>query len=99
MAYQPENLVAGEAERHGPHHDRHNAEIVKLAHRSIDAEPMHASASIEVDHLHTTPRFGVGFGELLVECQVGLRAGTVWHLHDMVVVPHASAAWQMPSTT
>ena len=25
---------------------------------------------------------------------MGLRLGTIWHLHDMVVVPHASAAWQ-----
>jgi outer membrane autotransporter protein len=25
---------------------------------------------------------------------VGLRAGTIWHWHNMVVVPHASAAWQ-----
>ena len=25
---------------------------------------------------------------------VGLRRGTIWHWHDMVVVPHASAAWQ-----
>jgi outer membrane autotransporter protein len=25
---------------------------------------------------------------------VNLRLGTIWHWHDMVVVPHASAAWQ-----
>jgi len=25
---------------------------------------------------------------------MGLRAGILWHWHDMVVVPHASAAWQ-----
>jgi len=66
---KPENLIGGEAERHGPHDLRHDAEIVELGHGAIDAEPVHASPGIEVDHLHPAPWLGVRLGELLVETQ------------------------------
>jgi len=49
---QAQNLVAGETEGHGPHHARHRADIVKFADRPVDAEPMHARARVEIDHLH-----------------------------------------------
>jgi len=82
---QPENLAAGEAERHGPHHAGHNTEIAGVSIYT-DSLKEHGGAlsalrgrSIDQD---------VGYST------VGLRLGTIWHLHDMVVVPHASAAWQ-----
>jgi hypothetical protein len=64
---RPRISFGGEAERHGPHHARYDAEIVKLPHRPIDAEPMHANGGIEVDYLHTAPGLRIRLGELLVE--------------------------------
>ena len=71
---QPENLAAGEAERHGPHHAGHNTEIVELSDRPIDTEPMYTGAGVEVDDLPAA--LGFRFGELAVESQGSLdRSG------------------------
>ena len=67
---QPENLAAGEAERHGPHHAGHNTEIVELSDRPIDTEPMYTGAGVEVDDLPAA--LGFRFGKLAVESQGSL---------------------------
>ena len=69
MGDQAQNFIGRETERHRPHYARHHAEIVKLADRAVDAEPMDASARVEVDHLHAAPGLRVGLGELPVERQ------------------------------
>ena len=43
---KPQNLVGGEAKRHGPHNARHYANIVELRHRAIDAEPIRRSRRV-----------------------------------------------------
>jgi hypothetical protein len=74
---QPENLAAGEAERHGPHHAGHNTDIVELSDRPIDTEPMYTGAGVEVEDLHAAPRLGIRFGKLAVGSQP-LEALVAW---------------------
>jgi outer membrane autotransporter protein len=63
-------------------------------------EPFAGLAFVHVDTDSFHERGGVaalkgsGGNEDVGYSTLGLRAATTWHLSDMVVTPHASAAWQ-----
>src|ERR1700722_14220818 len=81
------NFGAGERGGYRPAHAGQHRDIVKLAHRALDTNPLHDVAGAKIDDLQAAPAVGVTLLHLVVERKTRERTvARQRQAHDRVVV-------------